>query len=102
VLKRGLSPDSRVVAGKEHLSTELDGEAVILHMGSGVYYGLNEVATRVLEMAAHPRSIWEIAALLAVEYGADRARCEQDLLVLMGQMLSDGIMKPAPPAGGDA
>jgi hypothetical protein len=33
----------------EVLSRVLDGEAVLLHLGSGMYFGMNDVATRAWE-----------------------------------------------------
>ena len=43
-----LSPSSLVVAATRQVSAELDGDVVILELGSCIYYGLSEVG----------RSIW--------------------------------------------
>jgi len=46
-LERGVSGYSSVVATKTKVSSDLGGEAVILDLKSGVYYGLNDVGTRI-------------------------------------------------------
>ena len=49
-----------VVAAKDQMSSELAGEAVILDMESGTYFGLNEVGARVWSLIQEPRAVRDI------------------------------------------
>src|SRR5438874_308601 len=54
---QALTLDSRVVPADELLSSELDGEAVILDLTSGVYFGLNGVGARIWELLGEARDL---------------------------------------------
>ena len=56
----GISLKSLVVASKENVSCSLGDEAAILHMKSGVYYGLDPVGARVWSMLLEPRTVEEL------------------------------------------
>ncbi|MBN1400973.1 MAG: PqqD family peptide modification chaperone, partial [Anaerolineae bacterium] len=45
-----LSADARAEISPGTLFRELDGEAVLLNLESGHYYGLDEVGTRILSL----------------------------------------------------
>ena len=49
-----------VVAGKDQVACSLGEEAAILHMGSGVYYGLDPVGARIWNLVQQPRSVEEL------------------------------------------
>ena len=49
-----------VVAAEDQISRDLDGEAVILNMKSGVYCGLNEVGARIWQLIQKPMSVTHI------------------------------------------
>lgn len=61
------------------LYRDLDGQAVILDLASGLYFGLNEVGTRIWTLMSEGRNVDDIAQILSREYKADRATIEQDI-----------------------
>jgi Coenzyme PQQ synthesis protein D (PqqD) len=65
---------------------ELDGEAVLLDLGSGTYFGLNVVGTRVWQMIEAGRSEAEMVDVLAAEYDAARARIAADVARLLDEL----------------
>jgi hypothetical protein len=65
---------------------DLDGEAVLLDLSSGTYFGLNEVGTRVWQLAAGNRDEAQIVAALADEYDADRAVIAGDVAALLADL----------------
>lgn len=81
-----LTPDALesaiIVATKEQISSDLAGEAVILDVRSGIYYGLNEVGARIWALIQQPRSVREIRHTLLTEYALDSEECDRDLLHL--------------------
>jgi hypothetical protein len=44
------SDKSRIVASRDQVSCDLSGEAALLSLKTGVYYGLNPVGARILSL----------------------------------------------------
>ena len=61
------------------LYRDLDGQAVILDLSSGLYFGLNEVGTRIWMLMSKGHDVDDIAQILCREYEADRSTIEQDV-----------------------
>jgi hypothetical protein len=62
---------------------DLEGEAVILDLATGTYFGLNEVGTRVWRLVDEGRDAAQIVEAVAAEYDADRVTIEQDVARLL-------------------
>ncbi|MEM9808147.1 MAG: PqqD family peptide modification chaperone [Cyanobacteria bacterium P01_D01_bin.56] len=78
-----ISPRSIVSPMPEQVSSELNGEVVILNLTSGVYYGLNEVGARIWELIQQPRSVEQIYSILLDEYEVAPDACQQELFNLL-------------------
>jgi hypothetical protein len=60
-------------------AADLGGEAVLLDVNTGQYFGLNEVALRIFELVQEPRTVEEIGEALLVEYDVEPAVIMRDL-----------------------
>jgi hypothetical protein len=88
-----LTASSVVVASRDQLSSDLGGETVLLHMGAGRYYGLDEVGTRVWALIQRPRRVGEVCAEIVAEYEVDAGRCERAVLTLLAEMADAGLVE---------
>jgi len=88
-----LTIDSIVQIARDAVSCELDGETAILNVQSGDYYGLDEVGASVWRMMSQPHTIAEIIREMTSEYDVDPARCEGDLISLIGKLASHGLVE---------
>ena len=79
---------------------DLDGEAVILDLASGTYFGLNEVGTRVWRLIEDGRDSSEIVDTVAAEYDADRATIAEDVERLLDDLSARRLIVADP--GADA
>lgn len=77
-----------VVAAKDQLSSDLNGEAVILNLQTGVYHGLDAVGARIWHLLQETRTVDDILKTLLEEYEVEPDRCQQELLALL-QKLAD-------------
>lgn len=77
---------SVVRAAGGNVFCDLDGEAVILNLMQGIYYGLNEVGSRVWELLQEPGRVEDICDVIVSEYAVDRGRCERDLAALLEKL----------------
>jgi hypothetical protein len=78
---------SEVVATRQQISCDLEGEAVILHLGEGVYYGLNEVGAKVWTLVQTPRTVLEIRDALLKDYDVEPDDCTSDLIELLQRLM---------------
>ncbi len=87
------SSDTSVVATKNQVYSELEGEAVILHLGSGTYYGLNAAGAHIWDMLRQPRKVAEILAEMMDRFEVDSDRCERDLIGLLQRLSDEGLIE---------
>lgn len=76
-----------------NLTADFEGDSVVLDLRDGVYYELNEVATRVWELVQAPVSVQTILDTLVVEYDVGLEECEADLATLLQDMVSGGLIE---------
>jgi hypothetical protein len=81
-----LSSSSIVGVAGNLVSCDLEGEAVIFHLDSGVYYGLDPVGASVWNLIQEPRRVQSIRDALLAEYDVEAERCERDLMALLQKL----------------
>ena len=88
-----VSENSFIIAAKEQISSELAGEAVILNLKSGVYYGLNPVGASIWNLIQKPTSVREIRDAILEEYNVDFDECDRDVKALLEQLQEQGMIE---------
>jgi hypothetical protein len=89
----GISLDTIVVASKDNVSCALGEEAAILHMRSGVYYGLDPVGARIWKLLDQPTTVENLRTAIVDEYDVEPAKCERDLLALLEKLRTEGLIE---------
>jgi len=79
------------------ISQTIDGEAVIIDLGSGYYYGLNPSASLVWNLLGEGLSALAIAEALA---GSPPSEAKTVVLGLVAELLKEGLIRPR--AAGEA
>ena len=92
-VKKSISPESIVVASKDQISCDLAGEAAILELKSGTYFGLDEVGATVWNLIARPRRVIEIRDALLSQYDVEAERCGRELIELLGALHETGLIQ---------
>ncbi len=93
MVRMNLSSSSRVVAIRDHVSCELDGEAVILSLDDAVYYGLNETALAIWNLIQKPAFVWEIRDKIVHDFQIESDVCENDILNLLSQLKDSSLLE---------
>lgn len=73
----------------------MDGEAIIIHLGTGVYYSMDGIGAAVwqaIEAGAAPDAI---AGHLAARYGMDADAAEGELSRLFAELAAEQLVVPA-------
>ena len=71
---------------------DLGGEAILLNLDSGQYYGLDEVGSRVWDLLVRQSSLSTICDRLVDEYDVDTRTLENDILSLVGDLARHGLV----------
>lgn len=83
----------RFVASDDVIGREVGGEIVLLDLGSGTYFGLNEVGGAVWQQIVDGNdTIDGIVDALFDIYEADRAQIESDVLALLEDLTGRGLV----------
>lgn len=90
--------DSHVVAVDGHVSSSLDDEEVILHLESGVYYGLNAVGAALWAHVQSPTSVRAVCDRLQATFDVERDRLEQDVLRVLREMHDEDLVRLTTPS----
>lgn len=84
---------SRSVRRSGHVLCQDDGgDAVLLDLAGERYFGLNRVGTRIWQLLETPSSLAAIHGALCAEFDAPTDRIEHDLLALVEQLQSAGLI----------
>jgi hypothetical protein len=80
-------PDTATITAiTDQTSVDLEDEAAILHLKSGVYFGLNEVGAFIWRFIQQPRTVGEVRAALLAEYEVSPEQASQDLQALLADL----------------
>ena len=88
-----LSPQSRIVLAKDQVSCDLAGEAAIVNLNNGVYYGLDPVGARVWNLMREPVTFASVVDSMLAEYQVDRPTLERDLRAFVNQLAEQGLVE---------
>lgn len=91
----------------EQLSGDLGGEAVILNLKTGKYYGLNMLGARIWELLQTPRSTAVIEATILSEFEVEPDECSSEVRSFINLLKTEGLIESVngvaevPPTGED-
>lgn len=81
-----VSLESRVTVAEDTVFRELDGEAVILQLESGMYYGLDPVGTRLWQLIDQHGQLQPVYDAALREFDVEPAQLRSDLLALVSEL----------------
>ena len=85
-----------VSASKDQVSCDLSGEAAILSLDAGMYYGPDPMGARIWQLLKKPRSIHQILERISQEYDVDRDKLEQDVFHFFHELKQEGLIDIQP------
>ena len=88
-----INPQTLLARSNQVLYSEVDGDVTMMSVENGKYYSLREVGARIWALLEQPMSPEQICNQLMVEYRVDRERCEGEVISVMRQMASEGIVE---------
>jgi hypothetical protein len=70
----------------------LAGEAVLLNLGTGIYFGLNESGTRLWQFVLETGDKEQVVARLRDEYDIEEIPLRRDVEDLLRKLLDKGLL----------
>jgi hypothetical protein len=92
-MHRKLLRASIIQVASEQVSCDLAGEAVILSLKSGQYFGLNEVGARIWNLIQEPKTVSAVLDAVLEEYDVALKQLEPDLLALLEEMANKELIE---------
>ena len=92
-MKRALNLDSIVARSEELVTSNLDGEVVMMSIDRGKYYGLDPIASQIWELLETPCSIRALCDQLLPRYEVGREQGEKDVLAFCQQAREQNIIR---------
>jgi len=85
--------NTRVVASKNQVSSDVVGEVIILNLMSGLYFGLKDVGAEIWNLVKHPTTVADITAAIVQDYEVDLESCEHDVRALLEELAAEGLIE---------
>ena len=83
----------RLTAPEHVMFRELDGEAVLLNLQNEMYYGLDEVGTRMWTLLTTCESVQAAMDKLLEEFDVAAETLEQDLAKMIKELQANGLLE---------
>lgn len=84
---------SRVRVKDDVVFRDLEGEAVLLNLETGTYFGLDPVGTRIWALIQQHETLTDVNLALLDEFDVEPDRCERDLLDLLARLDDNGLVE---------
>jgi len=81
-----------ITVSKDVVFRDLSGEAVLLNLATGTYFGLNEVGARMWNLLLEQGTTEKVIEKMQDEYEVDRERISQDLQGLVENLREKGLV----------
>ncbi len=94
--QKALSLDSVVRHAPDVLFRNLDGEAVIVDLKTGTYFGLDPVGTCIWAALQQPGTLRRALEAVLAGFDVKREVAEPDLLSLAGELRDKGLLELLP------
>lgn len=85
-----------VQANAEILTSEINGELVMMDIGSGQYYALDTIGNTIWQQLKQPCQVAVLCQQLGEFYDAPAKTIESDVLELLEQMLAKQVITLKP------
>jgi hypothetical protein len=88
-----LSLETKISIPKDVIFHEVENEMVLLNLGSGQYFSLDDVGTRMWMLMTEHGQLRAVHQAMLEEYAVEPGQLEQDLLALADQLVTNELLQ---------
>jgi hypothetical protein len=85
-----------VSLSKQSVWCDVSGEIAILHVSSGVYFGLEGAGGAIWQLLLEPRTVSQVIDSLTASFEVDKSVCEQLTLSFLKELASNELIVVEP------
>ena len=85
--------NSRIARSREVVSTEVDGEVVMMSVEQGNYSGLDGIGSEIWHLLESPLRVSDICDQMMARYHVEKDVCEKDVLTFLNDLASDDTIR---------
>lgn len=74
------------------VATEMDGDFVMMNIGTGEYYSIRGAGARIWELASTPIAEAELVKTLCDEFAVEETVCTADVRRFVAELLEAGLI----------
>ncbi len=82
-----------VVQADNLLTTELDGETVMMSLAQAAYFGFDGTAQRIWRLIAQPIQVAAVCETLLSEYKIDEESCQTQVCAFLNELHLEGLVR---------
>lgn len=87
-----IKSDTTIKQNPELITSEVDGERVMMDMKTGEYFGLDSIGTRIWDLIESPAKISEIIEILINEFDVSKEQCENDTIEFISELVDKKLV----------
>lgn len=91
----GISLDDRLRIADDVVFREVGGEAVILDLKHGTYFGLDAIGTRVWQLIEEHGTLRGVIDTITAEYDVSPVQAQSDLIELVNELRRRDLLQQA-------
>lgn len=84
--------DSLLQRSGDIITSEADGEIVMMNIETGQYHSINEVGSDIWKMLESPIKLSDICKNLLADYDIDEKTCEDEVLKFVEHLSNEGLL----------
>lgn len=90
--KNSIHTNSIVSKSKEHLSSSIDSETVLLSISKNNYYGMGPIASHIWKLLEHPIHVHDLIHILLQEYEVEHYECTSDVISFLQDLKNEDLI----------
>ena len=87
-----IEPATVVRRAETAVSAPIGDETAMMSLEKSMYYGLDDIGSRIWALIEQPRSVGDLCDTLMAEFEVDRETCQQHVLEFLEELKDEGIV----------
>jgi hypothetical protein len=88
-----IDSDTWIIQTAHLLTTELDGETVMMSLTQEAYFGLDSTAQHIWGLIAQPRRVADLCEILIEQYEVSRETREEQVCTFLTELHKEGLAR---------
>lgn len=87
-----LTEETTIVRNNEILTSDIDGEKVMMSIKQGQYYGLGKTGSFIWDSMEKPIKIKHLINSITSRFKVDKKKCLSDILPFLNDLMEKGLI----------